>query len=264
MNGEGLQHEDGHSLLLASTNPACVSYDPAYAYELGHIVRDALHRMYGEPGENIFYYLSIYNEPFPQPAEPDDVDVEGILAGLHRVSAAGPDSEGPRAQILASGIAVPWALAASGALAADWGVHADVWSVTSWTELRREAIAVDEWNLMHPEDEARTPYVTRRLADAPGPVVAVSDWMRAVQDQIAPYVPRDFASLGTDGFGLSDTRGALRRHFKVDAPSIVLRVLEQLVKRGEKDRSVLREAIDRYQLEDVAAAPTGNTEATGE
>ena len=267
LNGEGLQHEDGHSLLLASTNPACVSYDPAYAYELGHIVRDALARMYGEPGESIYYYLTVYNEPFPQPAEPDDVDVEGILAGMHRVwaaevSAGGDDPTGPRAQILASGISVPWALEAQRALAQDWGVQADVWSVTSWTELRREAIAAQEWNLMNPDEQARMPYVTRRLADAPGPVVAVSDFMRAVQDQIAPYVPGDFAALGTDGFGLSDTRGALRRHFKVDAPSIVVKVLEQLVKRGEKDRSVLREAIERYSLDDVGAAPTGNTEGS--
>jgi pyruvate dehydrogenase E1 component len=263
LNGEGLQHEDGHSLLIASTNPACVSYDAAFAFELGHIVRDALHRMYGEPGENVFYYLTVYNEPIAQPAEPEGVDVDGILKGMHRYSPSA-EGEGPRAQVLASGISVPWALDAQRMLDEDWGVKADVWSVTSWNELRRDAVEADDWNMRNPDQERRTPYVTARLADAPGPVVAVSDWMRAVQDQIAPYVPGDWASLGTDGFGLSDTRGALRRHFRIDAPSIVLRVLEQLVKRGERDQSVLREATDRYQLADVTAAPSGNAEGSGE
>ncbi|MFI7680471.1 pyruvate dehydrogenase (acetyl-transferring), homodimeric type [Actinophytocola sp. NPDC049390] len=245
LNGEGLQHQDGHSLLLASTNPACVAYDAAYAFELSHIVQDALRRMYGEPrdGEdpNVFYYLTLYNEPVPQPAQPEDVDVDGILAGMHRYSPAS-ESGGettPRAQILASGIAVPWALRAQQLLREDWGVHADVWSVTSWTQLRREALAADEWNLAHPGEPRRVPYVTRRLRDCPGPVVAVSDWMRAVPDQVAPFVPTDWASLGTDGFGRSDTRPALRRHFGVDAPSIVHRVLEQLVHRRELDESVL-------------------------
>ncbi|MDQ2792265.1 MAG: pyruvate dehydrogenase (acetyl-transferring), homodimeric type, partial [Actinomycetota bacterium] len=238
LNGEGLQHQDGHSLLLASTNPACLAYDVAYAFELGHIVRDGLRRMYGAPrdGEdpNVFYYLTVYNEPIAQPAEPDDVDVEGILAGMHRYSPADAGA-GPRAQVLASGVAVPWALEAQRLLQRDFGVHADVWSVTSWTELRRDALDTDEWNRTHPQQPQRSAYVTQRLSDAPGPVVAVSDWMRAVPDQIAPFVPGAWSSLGTDGFGLSDTRQALRRHFGVDAPSIVLRVLEQLISRGELD-----------------------------
>ena len=249
LNGEGLQHQDGHSLLLASTNPACLAYDAAYAFELGHIVRDALRRMYGEPrdGEdrNVFYYLTVYNEPIAQPPEPDGVDVEGILAGMHHYSPAG-EGTGPRAQILASGIAVPWALEAQQLLREDWGVLADVWSVTSWTQLRRDALATDEWNLTHPGEPSRIPYVTRRLSQAPGPVVAVSDWMRAVPDQIAQFVPGDWSSLGTDGFGLSDTRSALRHHFGVDAKSVVHRVLHQLTVRGEVAESTLTKAAATY------------------
>ena len=244
LNGEGLQHQDGHSLLLASTNPACLSYDAAYAFELGHILAEALRRMYGEPraGEdpNVFYYLTLYNEPIVQPAQPAEVDISGILAGMHRYSPADA-GEGPGAQILASGIAMPWALEAQ-ELLREWSVNADVWSVTSWTQLRRDALAADEWNLLHPDGPRREAYVTSRLRDAPGPVVAVSDWMRAVPDQIAPFVPGAWSSLGTDGFGLSDTRRALRQHFGVDAPSIVLRVLEQLVHSGALDRSALNRA----------------------
>jgi pyruvate dehydrogenase E1 component len=253
LNGEGLQHQDGHSLLLASTNPACVAYDAAYAFELGHIVADALRRMYGETrgGEdpNVFYYLTLYNEPIAQPAEPDDLDIDGILAGMHRYSPA-PDGAGPKAQILASGVAMPWALEAQRLLQVDWGVQADVWSVTSWTQLRRDAVAAEEWNLSHPDAPSRIAYVTRRLSDAPGPVVAISDWMRAVPDQIAPFVPGTWASLGTDGFGRSDTRTALRRHFGVDAQSIVVRVLGQLAGRGEVDGSVPQQAATTYQLGD--------------
>ncbi|MDX3191669.1 pyruvate dehydrogenase (acetyl-transferring), homodimeric type [Streptomyces sp. MN03-5084-2B] len=252
LNGEGLQHQDGHSLLLASANPACIAYDAAYGFELGHIVREALRRMYGEPhpgeDQNVFYYLTLYNEPIAQPAEPDGVDVEGILAGMHRYAPAEP-GDGPHAQILASGIAVPWALDAQRLLREDWNVHADVWSVTSWTQLRRDALATDEWNLTHPAQPRRTAYVTNRLKDAPGPVVAVSDWMRAVPDQIAPFVPGDWCSMGTDGFGLSDTRPALRRHFRIDAESIVYRVLHQLVRRGELGGLVLARAAEMYRLD---------------
>jgi pyruvate dehydrogenase E1 component len=245
LNGEGLQHQDGHSLLIASSNPACVAYDAAYGYELGHIVRDGLRRMYGEQQENVFYYLTLYNEPILQPAEPDDVDIDGIVAGMYRLRGA-DNTEDPAAHILASGIAVPAALTAQRLLSDDWGIHTDVWSVTSWTELRREALDADEWNLRYPDEPARVPYVTRRLQEHAAPVVAVSDWMRAVPDQIARFVPDRWASLGTDGFGRSDTRSALRRHFHVDARSIALRVIQELAATGLLDSATVRKAQAAY------------------
>ncbi|MFJ9414299.1 pyruvate dehydrogenase (acetyl-transferring), homodimeric type [Streptomyces sp. NPDC101227] len=255
LTGEGLQHADGHSQLLASTNPACVAYDPAYGYEIAHIVKDGLRRMYGENSEDIFYYLTVYNEPIQHPAEPADVDVDGILKGLHRV-AAGAKGE-HAAQILASGVAVPWAVEAQQILADEWNVKADVWSATSWNELRREAVEVEEHNLLHPEEEQRVPYVTQKLQGAEGPKVAVSDWMRSVPDQIARWVPGTYQSLGADGFGFADTRGAARRFFHIDTQSIVLGVLTELAKEGKIDRSLLKQAIDRYQLLDVTAAEAG-------
>ena len=261
LTGEGLQHADGHSLLLASTNPAAVAYDPAFAFEIAHIVRDGLRRMYaGGPngtGEDIFYYLTIYNEPIVQPAEPENADVEGILRGMHLYSPALGVEGRPRAQVLASGVAMPWALRAQQLLGEEWGVDADVWSVTSWNELRRDAVTCEEANLLDPSDTPRVPYVAARLADTSGPVVAVSDFMRAVPDQISRWVPTDYSSLGTDGFGFADTRGAARRFFHVDAESIVLAVLTALAKRGEVKPEAPREAIDRYKLLDVTAAGVG-------
>ncbi|MGW0218913.1 pyruvate dehydrogenase (acetyl-transferring), homodimeric type, partial [Micromonospora chokoriensis] len=221
LNGEGLQHEDGHSLLLAATNPAVVAYDPAFSFEIAHIMEQGLHRMYGDAQENVFYYLTVYNEPILQPAEPAGVDVEGLLKGIYRYSPA-PEVDGPKANVLASGTGMQWALKAQQLLAQDWGVAADVWSVTSWTELRRDAVETEEYNLLNPGAEAKIPYIQQKLADADGPKVAVSDWMRAVPDLIARWVPGDYTSLGTDGFGMSDTRHALRRHFHVDAESIVV------------------------------------------
>ncbi len=257
LNGEGLQHEDGHSLLLASTNPAVVAYDPAFAFEVAHIVKDGLRRMYGENSEDIFYYLTVYNEPISQPAEPEGVDVEGIVRGLHLWSRGSGD--GPRVQLLASGVAVPWAMRAQELLREDWGVVADVWSVTSWNELRRDALAVERAALLDPASAA-TPYVTSKLAGAEGPFVAVSDYMRAVQDQIQPYVPGAFTSLGTDGWGMSDTRGALRRHFLVDAESITTSALSMLAKEGKVDPDAAAAAARKYQLDDPGAADAGNTE----
>ncbi|MEV6518624.1 pyruvate dehydrogenase (acetyl-transferring), homodimeric type [Micromonospora chalcea] len=260
LNGEGLQHEDGHSLLLAATNPAVVSYDAAFAFELAHIVENGLHRMYGEAQENIFYYLTIYNEPIFQPAEPEGVDVEGIVKGIHRYSPApqvGDDA--PKANILASGTGMQWALKAQQLLAEDWGVSADVWSVTSWTELRRDAVECEEYNLLNPGEEQRVPYIARKLADADGPKVAVSDWMRAVPDLIARWVPGDYTSLGTDGFGMSDTRHALRRHFHVDAESVTVATLRQLALRGVVPAHVPADAARKYALDDVNAAPVGET-----
>ncbi len=261
LNGEGLQHEDGHSHLLASTNPAVISYDPAFAYEVGHIFKDGLRRMYGENSENIYYYITVYNEPYLHPEAPANLDVAGLLKGIYLLR-SGERQRKKNAQILASGVAVNWALKAQELLQKDWGVSADVWSVTSWNELRRDGLAVDRHNLLHPASK-KSAYITDRLKGAQGPVIAVSDYMRTVQDQIAPWVEQDFVSLGTDGFGLSDTRGALRRHFKVDAESIVVRTLAQLAQSGEVKDSVVQDALTKYRLDDVSAADPGNTEGSG-
>ncbi|MFT4260082.1 pyruvate dehydrogenase (acetyl-transferring), homodimeric type [Microbacterium sp.] len=258
LTGEGLQHADGHSHLLASTNPATVSYDPAYGYEIAHIVRSGLERMYGgeHPDPNVMYYITVYNEPIVQPAEPEDVDVDGIVRGIHRVSVG--EGDGPRAQLLASGVGLPWALEAQQLLKNDWGVIADVWSVTSWTELRRDGLATDEHNFLHPEEEPRTAYLTRKLEGAEGPVVAVSDFMHAVQDQIRPWVPNRYATLGADDFGFSDTRAAARRYFKIDGPSMVVRTLQALAEDGRVDRALAAQAIQKYRLHDVNAGTSGN------
>jgi pyruvate dehydrogenase E1 component len=260
LNGEGLQHEDGHSHLLASTNPAVVSYDPAFSFEVAHIVQDGLRRMYGEDSENIYYYITLYNEPIAQPAEPENIDADGIKRGLYLYKPA--HNEGVKANVLASGVAVPWAVEAQQILADEWGVSADVWSVTSWNELRRDGLAVDRHNLLNPNDK-RTAYVADKLSGITGPVIAVSDYMRSVQDQIREWVPTDFVSLGTDGWGMSDTRGALRRHFLVDAQSIVVQTLTALAKRGEINADTAQQAIDRLQLGDPIAAGAGNTEGGG-
>jgi pyruvate dehydrogenase E1 component len=277
LTGEGLQHNDGHSVLLASVSPACVSYDAAWGYEIAYIVQDGLRRMYGAPeghpdGEDIFYYLTVYNEPYVQPAEPADYPggsaalEKAVLRGLYKyakaadAAAAEGDGERPQAQIMASGVAMRWALDAQRLLADDWGVDADVWSATSWTELRRDALACEEWNLLHPDVEQRVPYVTEALSAEPGPKVAVSDWIRAVPDQIARWVPGPFSSLGTDGYGFSDTRAAARRFFHVDAQSITLAVLSQLVKRGEVKPESLAQAIEKYHLDIPVSAALAHTD----
>ena len=261
LNGEGLQHEDGHSPLLASTNPAVVSYDPAFAFELGHIVKDGLRRMYGENSENVYYYVTVYNEPYVHPAEPENLDVDGLLKGIYLYSPAAK-SRKKSAQILASGVGVNWALKAQQLLADDWGVKASVWSVTSWNELRRDGLATDRHNLLNPKDKRRA-YISKKLDGHKGPVIAVSDYMRSVQDQVAPWIDAPFYSLGTDGFGLSDTRGALRRHFKVDAESIAVAVLQQLSNQGDIRASVVTKAMEKYRIDDVLAAEAGNTEGSG-
>ncbi|WP_345750279.1 pyruvate dehydrogenase (acetyl-transferring), homodimeric type [Microbacterium rhizophilus] len=258
LTGEGLQHADGHSHLLASTNPATVSYDPAYGYEISHIVRAGIERMYGGQHEdpNVMYYITVYNEPIVMPAEPEGVDVDGILRGIHRISEGTGD--GPRTQLLASGVGVPWALEAQELLKKDWGVAADVWSVTSWTELRRDGLAADEHNFLHPEAEPTTAYITDKLKDAEGPVIAVSDFMHAVQDQIRPWITQRYLTLGADGFGFSDTRAAARRFFKIDGPSMAVRALQGLADEGKVDRAVVGQAIEKYRLHDVSAGTSGN------
>ncbi|VEH43398.1 pyruvate dehydrogenase (acetyl-transferring), homodimeric type [Kocuria rosea] len=258
LTGEGLQHADGHSPLLAATNPAVIHYDPAYGYEIAHIVRRGLEHMYGTGDEdhNVMYYVTVYNEPYQQPAEPEDVDVEGILKGIYLLKPA--ENEGPRAQLLASGVAVPWALEAQKLLAEDWGVSADVWSVTSWVELRRDGLAAEKEAFLNPGDGTRTPFVAQQLAGATGPVVAVSDFSADLPDKIRQFVPNEFASLGADSFGFSDTRAGARRFFKIDSHSMVVRALEMLAKRGEVDWRAPGEAIEKYSLKDVTAGTSGN------
>jgi len=212
--------------------------------------------MYGTRDENVFYYLTAYNEPILQPAEPDGVDVDALIKGLYRYAEA-PTGGGPTAQILASGSALPWAVRAQALLTDTWGVRAEVWSVTSWVELHRDGLRVDEHTLMHPSDTSQVAFVTRQLGDRSGPTIAVSDYQRAVQELIRPWVPTDYATLGTDGYGLSDTRGALRRHFRVDAESIVVRTLQALEHRGDIKPGTTQRAFDAYRLDDVSAADPG-------
>ena len=255
LTGEGLQHADGHSPLLASTNPAVLAYDPAYGYEIAHIMQMSLERMYGETDENIIVYLTVYNEPMVQPAEPEGVDVEGIRRGLHRVSTS--DHHPVKVQLLGSGVALPWLHEAQELLGSDWGVSADIWSVTSWSELRRDGLAADEHNWLHPQEPAKVPYVTQRLSEAEGPFVATTDYMRAVPDQIREWVPGDFATLGADGFGFSDTRAAARRFFTIDSHSVVVRALDALAKQGKVPLGMVQQAIDKYSLFDVNAGQSG-------
>ena len=260
LTGEGTQHMDGHSPMIAATNDAVVSYDPAYAYEIRHIVRDALERWYGpDSGRNrdVMYYLTVYNEPIHQPAEPDGVDVEGILRGIHRISTA-PDGEGPEVQLLASGVGVPWIEEARRILAEDWGVRATTWSVTSWNELRRQALEVEKVNFLAPDGERQVPYLTQKLSEATGPFIATSDYDHLVPDQIRAWVPGDYYTLGADGFGFSDTRAAARRHYLIDAQSVVVRALQALVEQGRLDRSVLAQAVARYDLTNVNAGTSGS------
>ena len=214
--------------------------------------------MYGgsHPDPDVMYYLTVYNEPIAQPAEPDDLDVDGLLKGIYLLKRG--ETQGPKAQLLASGVSVPWALEAQQLLADDWGVSADVWSVTSWTELRREGLAVEQHNFLNPTAEQRVPYVTQKLQSAEGPFVAVSDFMHAVPDQIRPFVPGDYATLGADGFGFSDTRAAARRFFTIDGPSIVVRTLQRLARQGLVDAQAPARAIEQYRLHDVTAGTTGS------
>ena len=259
LTGEGLQHADGHSPLLASTNPAVVTYDPAYSYEIAHIIKAGLERMYGgtHPDPNVMYYLTIYNEPIIQPEEPEGLDVEGLLKGLYLLKEGQLDG-GPKATILASGVGMAWALEAQELLATDWGVSADIYSVTSWNELRRDGVEAERHNFLHPDQPARVPYVTQKLQGAHGPIVAVSDFMHSVQDQIREFVPGTYLTLGADGFGFSDTRPAARRHFAIDGPSVTARVLQQLAKEGAVAQDALHQAITKYQLLDVTAGTSGS------
>ncbi len=243
MLGEGLQHQDGHSHLLASTVPTCISYDPAYVYELAVILQDGVRRMYAE-GEDCFYYITMYNEDYAMPAMPEGSQ-KGIVRGLYRLRTA-PETESapakkgksaPVAQLLASGPIVNEALRAQTLLAEKYGVLADVWSVTSWNELRRDALEAERWNRLHPVEAEKQPYLLTALGEAKGPIVAASDYMKTLPDQLAPWLGMRLVTLGTDGFGRSDNREHLRRHFEINAESIVAATLSKLARDGAFDKA---------------------------
>jgi pyruvate dehydrogenase E1 component len=247
LNGEGLQHQDGHSLLHASTIPTCLPYDPAFGYELAVIVSDGLRRMYVE-NEDIFYYLAVYNENHPMPAMPAGCE-DGILKGLYKFK---PGAEGKKikAHIFGSGSIMQSALKAQEILAEKYGVSADVWSATSYKLLRTDAIRCQRWNMLHPTQPAQKSYVETLLAKEQGAFVAVSDNIRTVPDQIAPWVPGGLFTLGTDGFGRSDTRARLRRFFGVDVESTVIGTLYALAEKNLIERKVVAQAI-----KDLGVAP---------
>jgi pyruvate dehydrogenase E1 component len=252
LNGEGLQHEDGHSLLLASTIPNLLAYDPAFAYEVAVIIQDGLRRMY-EQGESIFYYLTLYNENLMMPPMPEGVE-SGILKGLYKFK-AGAGGKKRKAHLFGSGPILRSALAAQEILAERYNVSADVWSVTSYKQLRSEALNCSRWNMLHPGEKPRQPYVQSVLAKEEGPFVAVSDFMKIVPEQIAPWVPGGLTVLGTDGFGRSDTRENLRRFFEIDPPMIVLATLTALAKQGAIDRSTLTRAVTELGIDPEKSYP---------
>jgi pyruvate dehydrogenase E1 component len=271
LNGEGLQHEDGHSLVLASVVPNVRAYDPAFAYETAYIIRDGIRRMYGEGGdfelpgcnlappggdarEDVFYYLTLYNENYAMPAAPEGCE-EGVLRGLYRFAGAPSPDRKRHATLLFSGPSWRAAMDAARLLADEWDVGCDVYSATSYKLLREEALSVERWNRLHPTEHPRVPYVSSVLESARGPYVAVSDFMKVVPDQIARWVPGVFIPLGTDGYGRSDTRARLRRHFEVDAPHIVVATLQGLMQNGEAKAEEVAEAIRRYEIDANALDP---------
>ena len=253
--GEGLQHQDGHSLLLASTIPFCAAYDPAFAYEVAAIVKHGIHRMYGDNPEDVYYYLTLYNENYPMPPKPERKGIdEAIVRGLYRFDTVRGGSQ--RATILFSGSAHSVARAAATELLERFDVGVELWSATSYKALREQAIETERWNRLHPAKSPRVPYVAEALGRSMGPIVAVSDFMRIVPEQIARYVPgRSFLPLGTDGMGRSDTREALRSHFEIDLPHVVTAVLYELAKSGAIPRSIVADALAHYGVDPEAFGP---------
>jgi pyruvate dehydrogenase E1 component len=251
MLGEGLQHQDGHSVVLASTIPTCVTYDPAFVYELAVVIQDGIRRMY-EKGEDVFYYITMYNEDYAMPAMPEGSGA-GILRGMYKLKpAAGGEAV---AQLFGSGPILNEVLRAQEILASKYGVQTDVWSVTSYTELRRDALAVERWNRLHPADKERVPYLLTALGDAKGPIIAASDYMKSVPDVLAQWLPSRLVSLGTDGFGRSDNREHLRRHFEVNAESIVGATLSKLARDGKFKPKAAQKAMIELGLDTEAADP---------
>ena len=253
LTGEGLQHMDGHSQIIASTNPAVVSYDPAFAYEIAHLLHEGIDRMYGPGrGEDVMYYLTIYNEPVTQPAEPENLDVEGLHKGIYLYETA--DNQENQVSLLASGIGMQQALKAKQMLADDYGIGANIFSVTSWVELARDGHTKAKQRLRNPGTEVEEAFATTQLKKAPGPYIAVSDFATDLQEQIRRFVPGDYTTLGADGFGFSDTRPAARRYFNIDAESVVVAALSALANEGKVDRSLAIEAAEKYHITDPTKA----------
>jgi len=255
--GEGLQHQDGHSPLLASSVPTCEVYDPAFAYEMATIIEDGLQRMYPADGdgEDVYYYLTLYNENYLQPPRPADSH-DGIIAGLYKWTDA-PDGPSRRATVVFSGSAQGAARQAQTDLAEQFDVAIELWSATSYKRLREDALSVERSNRLHATDEPAVPYVTSELARSSGPIVAVTDYMKAVPDQISRWVPdgRTYTSLGTDGFGRSDTREALRHFFEIDAGHVVVAVLSELARVGDATADEVAKAIAHYDIDPDAPDP---------
>jgi pyruvate dehydrogenase E1 component len=251
--GEGLQHQDGHSLVLASTVPVCQAYDPAFAYGLGTIVHRGLQRMYGDQPDDVFYYLTVYNENYAQPPRPEGVE-QGIMDGLYRWAPA-PDETNQDVAILFSGTANLAAREAQRELAEHYGVGAELWSATSYKKLREQALKVERWNRLHPEQEPRVPLITKLMADSAGPIVAVTDFMTMVPDQVAKWMPRDFITLGTDGYGRSDSRSALRHFFETDTGHVVTAALTGLMRAGRMKAAAVTDAMGRYDIDPEAPDP---------
>jgi pyruvate dehydrogenase E1 component len=245
LNGEGLQHEDGHSHILASTIPNCVSYDPCFAYELAVIMQDGLKRMV-EQQQDVFYYITVMNENYTHPEMPKGAET-GIIKGMYPLRAS--KAKGPRVQLMGSGVILREVIAAAEMLQQDWGVAADIWSVTSFNELRREGLDAHRWNMLHPEDKPRQSYVEQCLQKAEGPVIASTDYMKTFADQIRAFVPQRYVVLGTDGFGRSDSREALRSFFEVDRHYIVLAALKALADDGKLPAAKAAEAIKKYGID---------------
>jgi pyruvate dehydrogenase E1 component len=250
LNGEGLQHEDGHSHLAASTVPNCISYDPTFAYELTVIIRDGLRRMC-EMQEDVYYYITVMNENYSHPEMPAGVE-EGILKGMYLFregKPAGERSSGLRVQLLGSGTILREVIAAAEILEKEFGVTGDIWSVTSFTQLRREALATTRWNMLHPSEPARLSHVSTCLKDREGPVVAATDYMKIFADQIREFVPGRYKVLGTDGFGRSDTREQLRRFFEVDRHYITIATLKALAEEGRIEAETVAQAIGKFGID---------------
>jgi pyruvate dehydrogenase E1 component len=245
LSGEGLQHCDGHSVVMSSVYPTCVTYDPAFAYEMAIIVQDGLRRMY-QKGEDVFYYITMYNEDYAMPEMPKGVE-EGVLRGIYKYKAAADGK--PVLQLFGSGPILNEALKAQTILAEKYGVRADVWSVTSYTELRREALAADRWNLLHPAEKEKQPYILKALAGAEGPIIATSDYMKIVPDQLSPWLRERLVSLGTDGFGRSDNRAYLRKHFEVSAESIAAAALSRLSRDKKFDARKAQKALQELGID---------------